>query len=87
VWPSDGWQGGAGRAIAVSGNMDKTIRVWDLVTGKQIGGSLTDHDDHVSAVALGSLNGRPIVVSGGSSRYVAGDFALRVWDLELPKSS
>jgi WD40 repeat protein len=40
-----------------------------------IGDPLKGHDGWVSAVAVGELDGRPVIVSGGSDRTV------RVWEL------
>ncbi len=64
-----------GRAIAVSGGDDGTVRVWDLAAGTALGAPLTGHTGHVQAVAVGELDGRAIAVSGGD------DGTVRVWDL------
>ena len=61
--------------MVVSGSRDSTVRVWDLGTGDPVGDPLTGHTDGVLAVAVGELDGRPVVVSGGR------DSTVRVWDL------
>ncbi|MGV9383508.1 WD40 repeat domain-containing protein, partial [Nonomuraea sp. NPDC003707] len=45
---------------------------------KQLGKPLTGHTGYVSAVAIGTLNGKTIAVSGGNG-------TLRVWDLATGK--
>jgi WD40 repeat protein len=67
--------------VAVSGGYDATVRVWDLALGIPADEPLTDHQvavnaGAVTAVAVGELEGRPVVVCGG------GDGTLRLWDLE-----
>jgi WD40 repeat protein len=64
-----------GRAVAVTGGGDDTVRVWDLSTGEQVGAPWTGHTNAVRAVAVSALDGRPVVVSGGDDRTV------RVWEL------
>jgi WD40 repeat protein len=59
-----------GRAIAVSGGADATVRVWDLVAGGALGEPLTGHRGDVKAVAVGALDGRPIAISGGADAIV-----------------
>ncbi|MFI9559351.1 hypothetical protein [Nonomuraea endophytica] len=59
----------------MTGSSDKTIGVWDLATGRQLGKPLTGHTDTVTAVAVGTLSGRTIAVSGSR------DTTLRRWDL------
>ena len=59
----------------VSGTVDRTVRVWDLGTGNGVGGPFTGHTGGVTAVAVGELDGRPVVVSGSN------DATVRVWDL------
>ena len=50
--------------------------MWDLATGDAWSGDpFTGHTGAVRAVAVGELDGRPVVVSGSS------DGTVRVWDL------
>ncbi|MGV9310611.1 WD40 repeat domain-containing protein [Streptomyces sp. NPDC003691] len=65
----------AGRPVAVTGSHDRTVRVWDLATGEQIGEPLTGHTDAVAAVATVVVAGRPVAVTGSH------DATVRVWDL------
>ncbi|MFB7081105.1 hypothetical protein ACFCYO_27180, partial [Streptomyces sp. NPDC056308] len=64
-----------GRPVIVSGSRDKTVRVWDLTTGQQVGEPLTGHTSNVCAVATTVMDDRPIAVTG--SWYGTA----RVWDL------
>ncbi|MFC3383642.1 WD40 repeat domain-containing protein [Couchioplanes azureus] len=65
-----------GRVVAVTGSSDKTVRVWDLVTGTPVGQPLTGHTDSLWAVATAVLpDGRLVAVTGSSDRTA------RVWDL------
>ncbi|MGW1044380.1 AAA family ATPase [Streptomyces sp. NPDC002547] len=62
--------------IAVTGNSDGLVAVWDLETGEQIH-TLTGHTKWVQAAATAVLpDGRSIAVTGDSHGLVA------VWDLE-----
>ncbi|KAE9403797.1 WD40 repeat-like protein, partial [Gymnopus androsaceus JB14] len=61
----------------VSGSVDKTIRIWDSNTGKQLGNPLEGHDDRVYSVAF-SHDGQKIV----SGSY---DKTIRVWDSNTGK--
>ncbi|KAJ2911361.1 hypothetical protein MD484_g9053, partial [Candolleomyces efflorescens] len=56
----------------VSGSCDKTIRIWDMEEGEQVGSSLRGHDDWIRSVAI-SPNGE-LIVSGSDDRTI------RVWD-------
>ena len=56
----------------VSGSNDKTIKVWDLATGKELR-TLTCHQDSVNSIALSS-DGQTLV----SGSY---DETIKVWDL------
>lgn len=60
-----------GKTLA-SGNLDKTIRLWDVATGKQIGHPLTGHKNGVSSIAF-SPNGK-ILASG------SWDSTVILWD-------
>ena len=61
----------------VSGSSDKVIRVWNAVSGQQIGEALRGHEDLVHSVAF-SPNGKQIV----SGSY---DKTIRVWDVATGK--
>ncbi|MBN4001409.1 WD40 repeat domain-containing protein [Nostoc sp. LPT] len=61
---------------AVSGSGDKTLKQWDLQTGKEIS-TLTGHNDWVYAVAI-APDGKT-AVSG------SGDKTLKQWDLQTGK--
>jgi WD40 repeat protein len=50
------------------GGDDGTVRVWDLASGAPRGEPLRGHDGRVYSVVLGTLDGRPVVVSGGGDR-------------------
>ena len=64
-----------GRAVAVTGSEDATVRVWDLASGQQIGDALAGHIGTVRAVACTVLHGRAVAVTGSE------DKTARVWDL------
>jgi WD40 repeat protein len=65
-----------GRAVAVTGSHDTTVRVWDPATGRQIGNPLTGHNSWVRAVMDAALpDGRPVAVTADH------DGTVRVWDL------
>ncbi|GAA4292317.1 hypothetical protein GCM10023086_02140 [Streptomyces venetus] len=63
-----------GRAVAVSGAEDATVRMWDLATGHR-SEPLTGHTGPVEAVTCTELDGRPVAVSASA------DGTVRVWDL------
>lgn len=64
-----------GRAIAVSGGLDGTLRVWDLATVQPLGRPLTGHAGGIRAVAVGTVDARSVAVSGDDHGSV------RMWDL------
>ncbi|KAG1723697.1 WD40-repeat-containing domain protein [Suillus lakei] len=64
--------------LLVTGSDDKTLRVWDLDTGEQVGKSLLDHDGEVWTVAA-SPNGRWIVSGGGNG-------SILVWEVATDKT-
>ena len=61
---------------ASGGNWNSALRVWDLETGDLVAGPLSGHTDCVRTIAMGEVNGRPVLVSGGRDRTV------RVWELD-----
>lgn len=63
-----------GRPIAVTGSLDGTARVWDLVSQRQIGEPLPV-GVAVSAIAIGDLGDYTVALTG------AEDGSVRVWDL------
>ncbi|MFJ1825363.1 WD40 repeat domain-containing protein, partial [Streptomyces sp. NPDC088178] len=64
-----------GRAVAVTGSTDRTVRIWDLVTRRQVGAPLTGHTSGITAVATCLVDGRTVAVTGGQDKTV------QVWDL------
>ncbi|GAA0583645.1 TIR domain-containing protein [Rhizomicrobium electricum] len=62
---------------AGTGSRDASIVIWNAHTGKQIGSSLSGHDEEVSSVAF-STDGR-YLVSGDI------DNAIRIWDVRSGK--
>ncbi|HEX4816869.1 MAG TPA: WD40 repeat domain-containing protein [Nonomuraea sp.] len=65
-----------GAPVVVSGSADRTVRVWDLDTGRLVRDPLTGHTAAVLAVVVTDLDGRPVVVTGSADR------TLRIWDLD-----
>ncbi|KAJ7645802.1 hypothetical protein B0H17DRAFT_449230, partial [Mycena rosella] len=61
---------------AISGSSDKTIRIWDVSTGKQLQ-QLDGHDHWVNSVAFSSDGSRAI-----SGSY---DNTIRIWDISTGK--
>jgi len=65
-----------GTPVIISGDGDRTVRVWQLADGTPVGEPLRGHDGGVFAVAVGALpDGTPVIISGG------GDDTVRVWRL------
>jgi WD40 repeat protein len=64
-----------GRAVAVAGGLDGTIRVWDLASGEPVGDPIHAHHRPVSAIVTATLDGRALAVTSG------GRGAAAVWDL------
>jgi len=69
--PGGHWESPDGTRF-VSGNDDKTVRVWDAATGQQVGDPLTGHTAPVESVAY-SPDGTSIVSGGWDS-------TVRLWD-------
>jgi hypothetical protein len=63
-----------GRPIAITGSNDRTIRMWDLISQRQVGKPL-ESTVPVSAVAIGDLEDYTIALAGGI------DGIVHVWDL------
>ncbi|MBA4866616.1 WD40 repeat domain-containing protein [Streptomyces sp. PSKA54] len=59
-----------GRPVAVTGGLDKTVRVWDLATGRTVGEPFAN-----GGVATAVVEGRSVAVTGRR------DGTVRVWDL------
>ncbi len=70
-----------GRPIAVTGDRPQwgpgggELRIWDLLTGDQLGQPHTAHAGALQALAITSVDTRPVAVSTGN------DATVRVWDL------
>jgi WD40 repeat protein/serine/threonine protein kinase len=62
-----------GGRYALSGSVDKTVRLWDMASGRELQ-CFEGHTDEVTAVAF-SPKGKEAVSSGG-------DRMIRLWDLE-----
>ena len=64
-----------GTPVIVSGSNDRTVRVWRLTDGTQVG-ALCSHDDRVTSVVVGALpDGTPVILSGSD------DDTVRIWRL------
>lgn len=59
-----------GRSIVVSAGFPHTIKVVDTVTGETLGRDLTTDGDWFNAMALGLLEGRPVVAGGDQSGLI-----------------
>ena len=61
-----------GRAVAVTGSRDDTVRIWDLTTSRPTGEPLTGHTGTVRAVATTVVpDGRAVTVTGSSDATVS----------------
>lgn len=63
-----------GRPVAVTGAGDRTVRIWDLTSQRQVGKPL-ETSVPISAVAIGDLDDYTVVLAGGI------DGVVHVWDL------
>jgi WD40 repeat protein len=59
---------------ALSWSFDKTLRLWDLEMGNQVGEPLTGHE--------WAVNGALLLPDGKRALSWSGDHTLRLWDLE-----
>jgi WD40 repeat protein len=63
------------RPVAVTASSDRTVRVWDLTTGQQLGKPLTGHTDEIYTVTTTILGDHPVAITGSR------DNTMRIWDL------
>nr|WP_144298894.1 WD40 repeat domain-containing protein [Streptomyces sp. TLI_235] len=66
-----------GRTIAVSAASDRTVRIWDLDRGTQLGDPVTCPTGEVRKLTVGTVGGRPTIVTGDWR----GKGQVRLWDL------
>ncbi|MCK2216504.1 protein kinase [Actinomadura sp. ATCC 31491] len=65
-----------GRVVAVSQKYDSlrdlrgTVRLWDVVTGRQIGPTSTEHFQGINGLAFGRLDGEDVLVTGDGANRV-----------------
>ena len=57
--------------LLASGSADRTVRIWDIEQGQQIGPALTGHTDSVWAIVFSSKGNRVLSASA--------DLSLRIW--------
>jgi hypothetical protein len=65
------------KTVIVTGGSDGMVIVWDLATHQQIGAPFKAHNDAVSSMTFGTLEGKPVIITGGA----AADPTVRLWDL------
>ena len=63
-----------GWSIIASGGEDRTVRLWETLSGQALGAPLEGHRDRVSAVVLGELDGEVAAASGSD------DGVIRLWN-------
>ncbi|MFI9408490.1 nSTAND1 domain-containing NTPase [Nocardia gamkensis] len=64
-----------GRTLLASAGRDRTVRLWDPMTGDMVGSPLVGHGGAVTAVAvIPGADGRPLLASGST------DATVRLWD-------
>ncbi|KIK37079.1 hypothetical protein CY34DRAFT_810691 [Suillus luteus UH-Slu-Lm8-n1] len=73
-----------GTRFLVSGSEDKSLRVWNLDTGKQVGEPLLGHDADVRALAR-SPNGRWIVSGANNGSILVWEIATNKTESELKR--
>ncbi|ETO35228.1 hypothetical protein RFI_01847, partial [Reticulomyxa filosa] len=69
--------GGNGYTIC-SGSFDKTIRIWDIETAKQLN-IFQGHNGYVNSVKYGSNELKNTILSGSN------DYSIRLWDIQSGK--
>ena len=57
--------------MIISGSEDRTIRIWDMDTGTEIGDPFTGHGGAVTSIAAAELDSRPVIISGSEDRTIA----------------
>ncbi|MFF5123106.1 hypothetical protein Daura_10040 [Dactylosporangium aurantiacum] len=67
-----------GRAVAVTGGQDGTLRAWDATAGTALGDPLLAHTATVHAVTLAEIDGGPVAFSA------AADGTFHTWPLPHP---
>lgn len=67
-----------GRAVAVTGGQDGTLRAWDAGTGTALGAPVPAHTATVAAVTLTEIDGAPVAFSA------AADGTVHTWPLPRP---
>jgi WD40 repeat protein len=79
----------AGRSLIVSGcnvvmfpGGHGEIRIWDLMTGEQVGDALDTGSGGVSAVAVASVAGRHVIVAALTHAESGSDGVVRIYDFE-----
>jgi WD40 repeat protein len=65
-----------GRTVAVTGNADGTVRVWDLGSGRALGDPIGAGNQAIEAVTTAVLPGKRVVVTAADASGV-----VRTWDL------
>lgn len=63
------------RLIVLTGSRDGEVRIWDLMTQKELGAPIKLDDRSVTALAAGDLGAYSVAVTGDDSAE------LRIWDL------
>src|SRR5690606_25794877 len=64
-----------GQVLIATGSHDDTVRLWNPITGQQVGQPLTGHTDSVLAVTAVPLpDGRTLIATGSNDRTV------RLWN-------
>jgi len=66
-----------GRLLLATAGCDRTVRVWDPLTGEPAGDPLTGHTGRVWHVAAARAPGRRLLLASGSD-----DCTVRVWDAQ-----